>query len=154
MKTILITVMLLCSVIITGQEIQQPDIKTRIYTAIEANFPIRFNAYDDLKDIFYGRCDQYPKYCRKLKFGKITDFRIIALQGQSNPEIEATLNFTYYVDDVIHYDTAILKSAIQKVANVYEIDYIQIIGVKGIHEYYRNVIDEKMYILNRLAYQE
>ena len=155
MKTIITTVLLLSIHCITfSQDLKLQDMKSKLRTTVEANFPIRFNAYNELKDIFYKQCDEYPTHCKKLKFGTITDFRIIEFTTTPNATgIHATIDFSYHSGNTPHYGTAILKSVLKKIGNHYEIDYIQIIGVKGIHDYYKSVAKEKMYILNRLTYQ-
>ena len=165
MKIKIITAILIISTIsVNSQELKHSEIKERIYSSIEANFSNRFNTYIGLKDIFYGKCNEYKKHCQKLKFDKITDFRIIEIANKEGIEldnlsndyyrVEASFDFSYNAEKIDHYGNGIVECVIQKVIDGYEIDYIKIIGVKGLHEYYESVEDEEFYILNRLVYED
>jgi hypothetical protein len=169
MKTTIITITLaIISYTSIAQDLKHQEIKEKIYTSIEANFPNRFNSYQELKNIFYGRCNEYPKHCQKLRFNEMTDFRIIEVvsdkentkaniidtPSNNHYKIEASFDFSYKTEKIDHYGNGIVECVIQKVIDGYEIDYIKIIGVKGLHEYYESVEDGKFYILNQLAYRD
>jgi hypothetical protein len=153
MKNTIIVIIALTSFCINAQELNHKQIKERIENSVNANFPVQFNSYRSLRNIFYGKCDRYPKHCQKLKFGSITDFRIISVDKvtQENYTVKASLGFSYHAESYDHYGAAILESEIKKVLDGYEIDYIKLIGHKGIREYYEPIREEEYYILNRLS---
>ncbi len=165
MKTTIITLLMLCISFITlGQELKHQEIKSKLYTAVEANFPVRFNSIKSFRQVFYQKCDRFPKHCQKLKFDTITDFRIIEIiAGHFEEEvneidfvppkyyrINASLDFAYSAENISHYGTAILECTIKKIIDGYEIDYIKIKGRKSMHEYYEPIQDPEYYVLNRL----
>lgn len=165
MKTIIITAIIISAFSVNAQKLKHKEIKEIIYNSIESNFPSRFNSYRELKDIFYGKCNEYPKHCKKLKFDKITDFRIIGEENEgeemapSNSTfsnhliIKASFDFSYKAGNIDHYGNGIVECSLRKIMDGYEIDYIKITGVKGLHEYYKSVESEEFYILNRLTYR-
>jgi len=166
MKTIITIIALAICHTSFSQALTHKNLKERLSITIEANFPSRFNSTNELKDVFYGKCVRYPKHCEKIKFDRITDFRIIkASLGEvieeintmddippSQYDIEATFNFEYSAENIEHHSCAIIQAVIKKVIDGYEIDYIKIIGTKSIHEYYESIDSKGFYILNRLAY--
>ncbi len=157
--------MLCISFITLGQELKHQEIKSKLYIAVEANFPVRFNASKSFREIFYQKCDRFPKHCQKIKLDKIIDFRIIEVIASDFAEevdeinfvppnyyrITASLDFTYSSENINHYGTAILECTIKKIIDGYEIDYIKLKGRKSMHEYYEPVQDPEYYILNHLT---
>jgi hypothetical protein len=167
MKNIIIVIITLFTLNITAQELSYKEIKTKIFTAIESNFPVRFNSTESLRNVFYGKCNEYPKHCTKLKFGKLTDFRILGSSpystdskevGNPNNEPEnyftAFFDFSYNAEPHNHYGTVIIECKIIQVLDAFEIDYIKIIGTKGMHEYITRLEEEEFYILNRLFHKD
>ncbi len=167
MKTIIVTLFALSiNLITTGQELKHQEIKSKLYTAVEANLPVRFNSIKSLRQLFYTKCDRFPKYCDKLKLDKITDFRIIEVIVEDYIEeineieaipskyyrINASLDFIYSGENISHQATAVLECAIKKIIDGYEIDYIKILGRKSIYEYYEPIGDPEYYILNYLHF--
>ncbi len=166
MRTIIITFLMLnISFITISQELKHQEIKSKLYSAVEANLPVRFNSIKSFRQLFYTKCDRFPKHCEKLRLDKITDFRIIEMIAGDYVEevneieivppkyyrINASLDFAYSAENISHQATAVLECAIKKVIDGYESDYIKILGRKSIHEYYRSIQDPEYYILNRLA---
>ncbi len=169
MKTIITTFLLLSiSLITTSQELKHQEIKLKLYEAVEANLPVRFNSIKSFRQLFYTKCDKFPKHCEKLKLDKITDFRIIEVIAGDYVEevneievvppkyyrINASLDFAYSAENISHQATAVLECAIKKVVDGYEIDYIKILGRKSIHEYYEHIRDPEYYILNYLDFTD
>ncbi len=151
-----------------GQELKYEEIKDKILTSIEANFPIHFNSNKELKEIFYDKCDEYGTYCQKLRFDRIIDFRIIEIITQEEFEIvntfdnlppdyyriEAHFSFLYKSEKSNHFGNGILDCLIRRIMDGYEIDYIQIVDAKGLQEHCKPVLEREVYILNRLTHTD
>ena len=169
MKTLITILLALGTSLVTiAQELKHQKIKSKLYTAVEANLPVRFNSIKSFRQLFYTKCDRFPKHCDKLRLDKITDFRIIEVMAgdyiEEVNEIEpvppkyyrilASLDFVYSTENISHQATAVLECTIKKVLDGYEIDYIKILGRKSIHEYYKPIRDHEYYILNYLDFTD
>ncbi|GAA4273739.1 hypothetical protein U6A24_02620 [Aquimarina gracilis] len=140
MKKIIVITYILISIsqILRAQDLKYDNVQSLIHKSIIKSFPERFNASDNLKDMFYQRCDQYPNYCRKLKFKKILDIRIHEVlsvkdwEEQGNAyEIVFSFDFLYHKDKNDFMGSATMTAKLDKVLDQYQITHLKFNKTSG-----------------------
>ncbi|WP_271784184.1 hypothetical protein [Aquimarina algiphila] len=142
--TVIIVLIVGFSKLANAQELKYSEVKDVVYESILKSFPERFNSSDDLKDMFYQRCNQYPNYCKKLKFKKILDLRIDKVwqidsdfKDPKSYEIVFSFNFLYYKGKNDFMGSATMKARLNKVLDQYQVVYLKFDKTSGRHSKFK-----------------
>lgn len=117
------------SLFMSAQEPSYNEIQHVISESLESIFPARFNSDVDTKDMFQGICNEFPGFCRKLRFQKFTSFRInkvSPIYDEAETTIKAYLvtfefDFHYAKGKKDFYGSATLTSKLNKVLDHYSV---------------------------------
>ena len=129
------------SLFINAQELSYNQIQNILSESVESIFPARFNSDVDTKDMFQGICNEFPGFCRKLRFQKFTGFRInkvSPIYNEAGTTIEAYLvtfefDFHYVKGKKDFYGSATLTSKLNKVLDHYSVASLKFERTSGRH---------------------
>ncbi len=150
-KSIIIIGVLLIAFHINAQELTHSTIKNLVFESTIHSFPIRFNASEDLKDMFYQRCNEYPNYCKKLKFVKFLDLRLIKVKPNID-EYRVIFSFEFLYskgkNDFIGLATMIGK--LSKILDQYQVSYLKFDKTSGRHTKFKYKDQTNLVLLGQL----
>ena len=146
MKKLIITCVLMNSLFINAQELSYNEIQNILSESVKSIFPARFNSNADTKDMFQGICNEYPSFCRKLRFQKFTGFRInkaSPVYNETETTIEAYLvtfefDFLYVKGKNDFYGSATLTSKLNKVLDHYSVAFLKFERTSGRHHGFKH----------------
>jgi hypothetical protein len=129
------------SLFINAQELPYNEIQNILSKSVESTFPARFNSDVDTKDMFQGICNEFPGFCRKLRFQKFTGFRInkvSPIYNETETTVEAYLvsfefDFHYVKGKKDFYGNATLTSKLNKVLDHYSVISLRFERTSGRH---------------------
>ena len=159
MKKIIVIISLIlgCSKFSSAQELKYGEIQSLIHQVVLRSFPDRFNSSEDLKDMFYQRCDQYPNYCRKLRFKKILDLRINEVQqiknnfnDAPNYEVILSFDFLYYKGKNDFLGSATMEAELNKILDQYQVTYLKFDKTSGRHSKFKHKDQTNLVLLGQL----
>ncbi len=150
-KSIIIIGILLITIQINAQELTHNTIKSLMFESTKQSFPMRFNTSEGLKDMFYQRCNEYPKYCRKLKFVKFLGLRIDEVKSSNNEyEVIFSFEFMYSKGKNDFIGSATMVGKLTKVLDQYKVAYLKFSETSGRYFNFKHKDQEILVLLGTL----